>query len=56
LDWNAQGKRRRGRLKKTWKCTVEEEARDQEKRWQEMKALAKNKVRWRNFVKALCCT
>jgi hypothetical protein len=29
LDWNPQGKRRRGRLKKTWKRTVEEEARDQ---------------------------
>jgi hypothetical protein len=24
LDWNPQGKRRRGRLKKTWKRTVEE--------------------------------
>ena len=28
LDWNPQGKRRRGRLKKTWKRTVEEESRD----------------------------
>jgi hypothetical protein len=56
LDWNPQGKRRRGRLKKTWKRTVEEEARDQGKRWQEVKALAKNKVRWRSFVKAQCCT
>jgi hypothetical protein len=28
LDWNPQGKRRRGRLKKTWKRTVKEEARD----------------------------
>jgi hypothetical protein len=28
LDWNSQGKRRRGRPKKTWKRTVEEEARD----------------------------
>ena len=56
LDWNFQGKRRRGRRKKTWKRTVEEAARDQGKRWQEVKALAKNKVRWRSFVKALCCT
>jgi hypothetical protein len=55
LDWNPQGKRRRGRLKKTWKRTVEE-ARDQGKRWQEVKAVAKNKVRWRSFVKALCST
>jgi hypothetical protein len=56
LDWNPHGKRRRGRLKKTWKRTVEEEARDQGKRWQEVKVLAKNKVRWRSFVKALCST
>jgi hypothetical protein len=50
-----QGKRKRGRSKKTWKRTVEEEARGQGKRWQEVKALAKNKVSWRSFVKALCC-
>jgi hypothetical protein len=35
---------------------VEEEARDQGKRWQEVKAVAKNKVRWGCFVKALCST
>jgi hypothetical protein len=28
LDWNPQGKGRRGWPKKTWKHTVEEEARD----------------------------
>jgi hypothetical protein len=56
LDWNPPGKRKRGRLKKTWKRTVEEEARDAGKRRQEVKAVAKNKVRWRSFVKALCCT
>jgi hypothetical protein len=26
LDWNPQGARRRGRPKKTWKRTIEEEA------------------------------
>jgi hypothetical protein len=56
LDWNPQGKRRRGRPKKAWKRTVEEEAWDQGKRWQEVKAVAKNKVRWRSFVKALWST
>jgi hypothetical protein len=35
---------------------VEEEARDEGKRWQEVKAVAKIIVRWRSFVKALCCT
>jgi hypothetical protein len=56
LDWNPQGKGRRGRLKKTWKRTVEEEAGDQEKRWQEVKVLVKHKVRWKSFIKALCST
>ena len=56
LDWNPQGKRKRGRPKKTWKRTVEEEARGEGIRWQEVKAVAKNKVRWRSFVRALCCT
>jgi hypothetical protein len=54
LDWNPQCRRKRGRPKKTWRRTVEEEAREQRKRWQEVKALAKNTVRWRSFVKALC--
>ena len=31
LDWNPKGKRRGGRPKKTWKRTVEEEARDEGK-------------------------
>jgi hypothetical protein len=35
LDWNPLIKIRRGRPKKTWKCTVEEEARDERKRRQE---------------------
>ena len=56
ITFNPQGKRRRGRPKKSWKRTVEEEARDQGKRRQEVKAVAKNKVRWRSFVKALCCS
>jgi hypothetical protein len=56
LDWNPPGKRRRGRPKKIWKRTAEEEAGDQGKRWQEVRAVAKNKVRWRSFFKALCCT
>jgi hypothetical protein len=43
LDWNPQGKKKRRRPKKTWRRTVEEEARDQRKSWQEVKALAGNR-------------
>jgi hypothetical protein len=42
LDWIPQGKGRRGRPKKTWKRTVEEETRDQGKSWLDVKALIKN--------------
>jgi hypothetical protein len=53
LGWNPPGKRKRGRPKKTCRRTVEEEAREQRKIWQEVKALAKDRVR-RSDVKALC--
>lgn len=54
LDWNPQGSRKRGRLRNSWKRTVEEEARAMGKTWREIKALAGNKVCWRCFVEALC--
>jgi hypothetical protein len=54
LDWNPQGARRRGRRRKTWKKTVEEEAAVLGKTWKEVKRLAKNRTRWRGFTDALC--
>ena len=53
LEWNPQGKRGRGRLRNTWR-TVLEEAKGVNKTWAEIKTDAKNRVRWRILVEALC--
>ena len=54
LEWNPQGKRSRGRPKNTWRRTVLEKAKGGKKTWAEIKCVAKNRVRWRNLVDALC--
>lgn len=54
LDWNPQGKRRPGRPRITWRRTVEREVQEEGKSWNEVKAMAQNRVRWRSFVAALC--
>ena len=51
LGWNPQGTRSRGRLRTTWRRTILEEIRQQGKIWNEVKALAGNRIRWRNFVR-----
>jgi hypothetical protein len=53
LEWNPQGKRRRGRPKNTWRRTMLEEAKEINKTWAEIKAEAKNRVRWKILVEAL---
>jgi len=54
LDWNPQGKRRRGRPKQTWRRSVHNEALEEGKNWGEVKKLARNRIRWQRFVDALC--
>jgi hypothetical protein len=54
LEWNPQGKRGTGRAKNTWRRTVLEEAKGMKKTWAEIKYDAKNRVRWRILVDALC--
>jgi hypothetical protein len=54
LEWNPQGGGRRGRPRITWQSTVKMEAEHQGKSWPEIKALSKNRIRWRAFVRALC--
>jgi hypothetical protein len=54
LDWNPQGTRKRGRPKKTWRRSIMEEARKEGKTWREVKRLAADRSRWKNFVAALC--
>jgi len=52
LEWNPQGKRDRGRPKNTWRRTLLEEAKGVNKTWVEMKADAKNTVKWKILVAA----
>ena len=54
LEWNPQGTRSCGRPRTTWRRTILEEIRHQGKTWNEVKVLASNRVRWRNFVRVLC--
>jgi len=54
LDWNPQGKWKRGRPKQMWRRSVRSEALGEGKSWGEVKQLARNRIRWRRFVDALC--
>ena len=46
--------RKRGRPKQTWRRSVHNEALGEVKSWGEVKQLARNRIRWRRFVDALC--
>jgi hypothetical protein len=45
LDWNPQGARRRGRPRKTWRKTIEEDMIEMGKTWREVKALTNKRKR-----------
>jgi hypothetical protein len=46
LNWNAQGRRKRGIPKKTWR-TIEEKITKVGETWKGVGALAENRMRWR---------
>ena len=54
LDWNPQGKRRRGRPSTTWRRTIEAELKACQLTWAEAKRAAKDRPIWRTVVEALC--
>jgi hypothetical protein len=54
LDWNPQGARRHRRLRKTWRRSVEEEIGEKGKTWRDVKRLANDRTKWKNFTSALC--
>ena len=56
LDWNPQGKRKRGRPRNTWKRTTEAELNNINISWKEVKTQAKDRKKWRTVVSALCST
>jgi hypothetical protein len=52
MEWNPQGGRRR--TQDYMANTLRMEAEHQGKSWPEIKALNKNRIRWRAFIKGLC--
>jgi hypothetical protein len=56
LDWNPQGYRRRGRLKRAWQRTIEDQIKNTGKSWNEVKGIAGDHNAWKLFVDALCST
>lgn len=56
LEWNPQGKRKVGRPKQSWRRSVESEVKEAGMTWTQLKRTAKNRVRWRGDVAALCST
>jgi len=54
LDWNPQGKRRRGRPTTTWRRTLDAELRSQGISWGEAKRKAQDRTGWKAVVRALC--
>ena len=56
LDWNPQGYRRRGRMKRTWRRTIKDEIRSTRRSWNEVKGIAGERNAWKLFVDALCST
>lgn len=54
LEWNPQGKRKRGRPRQTWRRTVVAEAAGIGMTWSEVKREAQDRSRWRTSVDALC--
>jgi hypothetical protein len=56
LDWSPQGYRRRGRPKRKWRRTIEDEIRNTGRSWNEVKRITGDSNVWKNFMDALCST
>ena len=53
VEWKPEGHRKRGRLRMTWRRTVESEATAIGYSWGTLRTLAQDRLRWREFVAAL---
>jgi hypothetical protein len=56
LDWNPQGYRRRGRPKRMWRRTIEDEIRGTRRSWNEVKGIAGDRINWKLSMDALRST
>ena len=53
VEWKPEGRRKRGRLRMTWRRTVEAEAAAMGHSRGTLRTLAQDRLRWREFVAAL---
>ena len=53
LYWKPEGKRKRGRPKKTWRRMVEAEMKTLHQTWGTIQKKAQNRQEWKDFVAAL---
>ena len=56
LEWNPQGKRKRGRPKQTWRRSLHSELGTSNLTWETAKMQAKDRRRWKMTIEALCST
>jgi hypothetical protein len=56
LDRNPQEYRSRGRVKRTWQRTIEDEIRNTGRSWNEVKGIAEDRNAWKLFMDAMCST
>jgi len=56
LDWNPQGYRRKGRPKRMWRRTTEDEIRSTRRSWNEVKGIAGDCSAWKLFMDGVCST
>jgi len=56
LEWNPQGKRKRGRPRQTWRRCLHAELKTAGLSWEEAKKRARDRTKWRSTVQALCST
>ena len=54
LEWNPQGKRRRGRPMESWRDTRMAELKEKDVTWAAAKKAAQNRIRWKAMVSDLC--
>ena len=54
MHWTADGKRKRGRPKETWRRSVKRDMKEKGWSWGEVVKLAKDKQQLRSLVTALC--
>ncbi|KAJ8342709.1 hypothetical protein SKAU_G00326370 [Synaphobranchus kaupii] len=54
LFWNPQGKRKRGRLRNTWRHDLEADMKRTGHTWEQLEKLAQDRDAWRAFFRGLC--